>query len=123
MFLALYLLLFGILYRRKPIFRAFGFLTAEPVAIGVVIVPLILAPYDSFGTIAQHFISQCHELEADDFSASLDLAKPLASYLITLFKEKLNFPFEDYLFSLEQNTHPPLLQRIERLMKIASKLE
>ena len=123
MFLALYLLLFGILYRRKPIYRAFGFLTAEPIAIGIVIVPLILAPYDSFGTIARHFISQRYELEADDFSASLDLAKPLASYLITLFKGRLIFPFEDYLFSLEQHTHPPLLQRIERLMKIASKLE
>ena len=117
MFLFVYILIFGILYRRKPIYRAFGFLTAEPIAIGIVIVPLIIAPYDSFATIARNFIRQCHEYEADDFSVKLDFAKPLRSYFIKFIEEAevLTFPFRDYLFSLEKDTHPPVLQRIERL--------
>ena len=117
MFLFVYILLFGILYQCESIYRAFGFLTAEPIAIGIVIVPLIIAPIDSFATIARNFIRQCHEYEADDFSVKLDFAKPLRSYFIKFIEEAevLTFPFKDYLFSLEKDTHPPLLQRIERL--------
>jgi STE24 endopeptidase len=62
-------------------------------------------------------ISRHNEFEADEFGAGLVDKKTLARALRKLVKENKHFPKVSKLYSFIYYTHPPVIERIEKLEK------
>lgn len=108
---------FGLLFKYSLLYKTIGFPAGqEPVIIGlIVILQVILAPYN---TILSFFATAMHrhfEYEADNFAVSLSFTDELITSLIKLGKDNLDFPYYDKFYSMWYHTHPTLLDRIEHL--------
>jgi STE24 endopeptidase len=62
-------------------------------------------------------ISRHNEFEADEFGAELVNKKALARALRKLVRENKHFPKVSKLYSFIYYTHPPVIERIEKLEK------
>ncbi|KPI94126.1 PREDICTED: CAAX prenyl protease 1 homolog [Papilio xuthus] len=108
---------FGILFKYSTLYTAIGFPTEqEPIIIGLlVILQLILAPYNSLLSYFATALSRKFEFEADNFAINLKYANELRSALIKLGKDNLDYPIYDKLYSAWYHSHPTLLHRIENI--------
>lgn len=108
---------FGILFRYSTLYTALGFPTGqEPIIIGLIVVlQMILAPYNSILSYFATALSRKFEFEADNFAVALDYPNELKSALIKLGKDNLDYPIYDKLYSAWYHSHPTLLHRIENI--------
>lgn len=108
---------FGFLFKYSLLYTSLGFPAGEePILIGLIVVlQLILAPYNALLSFVTTIMSRKHEYEADDFAVSLNYAPQLQSALIKLGKDNLDYPVYDKLYSAWHHSHPTLLHRIENL--------
>ncbi|OWR44352.1 prenyl-dependent CAAX metalloprotease [Danaus plexippus plexippus] len=111
---------FGALFRYSMLYMALGFPQGqEPIIIGLIVVlQLILAPYNSLLSFFATALSRKFEFEADNFAVSLNYSKELRSALIKLGKDNLDFPIYDKLYSAWYHSHPTLLHRIENIQNL-----
>ncbi|PIO25115.1 hypothetical protein AB205_0036090, partial [Aquarana catesbeiana] len=108
--------LFAVLSGRKELFAAFGFHTAQPTLIGLMIIfQFIFSPYNEVLSFCLTVLSRRFEFQADAFAKNLGKAKDLYSALIKLNKDNLGFPVSDWMFSMWHYSHPPLLERLQAL--------
>ena len=57
------------------------------------------------------------EFQADFFAKSLKRTRELKSALVKLNKDNLGFPVTDWLYSMFNYSHPPLLERLKAMDK------
>lgn len=110
---------FGLLFKYSLLYTALGFPAGhEPIIIGLIVVlQLILAPYNSILSFFATVLSRKYEYEADNFAVALDYAIELRSALIKLGKDNLDYPIYDKIYSAWYHSHPTLLHRIENIKK------
>lgn len=108
---------FGFLFQYSLLYTSLGFPPGqEPAIIGLIVVlQLILAPYNSLLSFFATALSRKFEFEADNFAVSLNYAKELRSALIKLGKDNLDYPIYDKLYSTWYHSHPTLMHRIENI--------
>ncbi|CAH2238406.1 CAAX prenyl protease 1 homolog [Pararge aegeria] len=108
---------FGFLFKYSLLYTSLGFPPGqEPVIIGLIVVlQLILAPYNSLLSFFATALSRKFEFEADNFAVSLNYAMELRSALIKLGKDNLDYPIYDKIYSAWYHSHPTLLHRIENI--------
>lgn len=108
---------FGFLFKYSLLYTSLGFAPGqEPVIIGLIVVlQLILAPYNSLLSFFATALSRKFEFEADNFAVSLKFPTELRSALIKLGKDNLDYPIYDKLYSSWYHSHPTLLHRIENI--------
>ncbi|GAX87481.1 STE24 endopeptidase [Lebetimonas natsushimae] len=88
---------------------------------GVNIIILALLFMDMIMFIFQPFvnlISRHNEFEADEMGSELVSSKALASALKKLVNENKHFPHVSRLYSFIYYSHPPILERLEKLEKV-----
>ncbi|CAH4034026.1 CAAX prenyl protease 1 homolog [Pieris brassicae] len=110
---------FGFLFKNSLLYTTLGFAPGtEPVIIGLIIVlQLILAPYNSLLSFFATALSRKYEFEADNFAVGLNYGDQLRSSLIKLGKDNLDYPIYDKLYSAWYHSHPTLLHRMENIKK------
>ncbi|XP_028171782.1 CAAX prenyl protease 1 homolog [Ostrinia nubilalis] len=108
---------FGLLFRYSSLYTSLGFpLGQEPIIIGLIVVlQMILAPYNSVLSFFATALGRKFEFEADNFAVSLNYPNELRSALIKLGKDNLDYPIYDKLYSAWYHSHPTLLHRIENI--------
>lgn len=108
---------FGFLFKYSMLYTSLGFPAGqEPILIGLVVVlQMILAPYNSILSFFATVLSRKFEFEADNFAVSLSYSNELRSALIKLGKDNLDYPIYDKLYSAWYHSHPTLLHRIENI--------
>lgn len=107
---------FGALVKYPMLYKALGFYNSQPIIIGLIVVlQMILAPYNSILSFFTTALSRKFEFEADNFAVSLNYPKELKSALIKLGKDNLDYPIYDRLYSAWYHSHPTLLHRIENI--------
>ena len=75
-----------------------------------IILSYIFAPYNQVERFVMVIMSRRDEFQADDS----DL---LQSALIKLQKDNLSFPVVDWMYSMWNYSHPPVLERLAALKK------
>ena len=97
------------------IYQTFGF--SEKIAyVGLFLVPIILSPLGYFMRPAGAALSRKYEREADDTAVTLmGTAGPMKNALIKLSADNLANLAPHPLFSWFNYSHPPPVERIERL--------
>lgn len=109
---------FSFLFRYDIIYKAFGFYNGRPVIIGLLIVlQFIFTPYHFILSFLMTLLTRKYEFEADAFAKNLGKAEFLRKSLIKLNKDNLGFPVYDWLYSMFNHSHPPLLERLKALNK------
>ena len=73
-----------------------------------------------FATPAMSWWSRRHERQADDFAAEHADAGKLAAALVKLFRDNASTLTPDRIHSAFFDSHPPALERIERLNALAA---
>lgn len=113
---------FGLLFKYPMLYTALGFYDSQPIVIGLIVVmQMILAPYNSILSFFATALSRKFEFEADNFAVALNYSTELKSALIKLGKDNLDYPIYDKLYSAWYHSHPTLLHRIENIQnKISS---
>lgn len=108
---------FGLLFKYSMLYTALGFPAGqEPIIIGLIVVlQMILAPYNSILSFFTTALSRKFEFEADNFAVSLSYPRELRSALLKLGKDNLDYPIYDKLYSAWYHSHPTLLHRIENI--------
>lgn len=109
---------FSFLFQYDVIYKAFGFYDTQPVIIGLlIIVQFIFTPYHFILSFLMTLLSRKYEFEADSFAKRLGKAEYLRRSLIKLNQDNLGFPVYDWLYSMFNHSHPPLLERLDALNK------
>ncbi|KAG6453465.1 hypothetical protein O3G_MSEX008146 [Manduca sexta] len=110
---------FGLLFKYPLLYTSIGFPdNQEPIIIGLIVVlQMILAPYNAILSYFATALSRKFEFEADNFAVSLSYANELKSALMKLGKDNLDYPIYDKLYSAWYHSHPTLLHRIENINK------
>lgn len=108
---------FGLLFKYSMLYTSLGFpASQEPIIIGLIVVlQMILAPYNSILSFFATALSRKFEFEADNFAVSLKYPQELRSALIKLGKDNLDYPIYDKMYSAWYHSHPTLLHRIENI--------
>lgn len=108
---------FGFLFKYSMLYTSIGFPAGqEPIIIGLIVVlQMILAPYNSILSYFATVLSRKFEFEADNFALSLSYPNELRSALMKLGKDNLDYPIYDKLYSSWYHSHPTLLHRIENI--------
>ena len=97
------------------IYQTFGF-PAKIGYVGLFLVPVVLSPLGYFMRPIGSGISRWYEREADDVAVTLmGTAKPMKNALIKLSADNLANLVPHPLFSWFNYSHPPPVERIERL--------
>ncbi|XP_072932798.1 CAAX prenyl protease 1 homolog [Epargyreus clarus] len=108
---------FGLLFKYSLLYTSLGFPEGEqPIIIGLVVVlQMVLAPYNYLLGYFSTALSRKFEFEADNFAVSLNYHEELQSSLKKLSKDNLEYPIFDKLYSAWNHSHPTLLHRIENI--------
>ncbi|CAB3226697.1 unnamed protein product [Arctia plantaginis] len=116
---------FGLLFKYSMLYTSLGFPAGqEPIIIGLIVVlQMILAPYNSILSFFATALSRKFEFEADNFALSLSYPNELRSALIKLGKDNLDYPIYDKLYSAWYHSHPTLLHRIENIKEQVKNLK
>ncbi|XP_049872517.1 CAAX prenyl protease 1 homolog [Pectinophora gossypiella] len=116
---------FALLFKYPMLYATLGFPAGqEPIIIGLIVVlQLILAPYNSILSFFTTVLSRKFEFEADNFAISLNYPNELKSALIKLGKDNLDYPIYDKLYSAWYHSHPSLLHRIENIKEQVSRVK
>ncbi|TPP67904.1 Peptidase family M48 containing protein [Fasciola gigantica] len=113
---------FSSLMDYEEIFVSFGFYNGAPILLKLLIIfQFIFSPYNTVLDFLMTALSRRLEFQADAFAVGLSYGTYLKSALIILHKDNLSFPVSDWLYSMCNYSHPPILERLaaidERLHK------
>jgi STE24 endopeptidase len=97
------------------LYTDFGFTSARPTYIGLLLFSFIYSPVQHVTTFLMNVLSRKFEFEADEFAVKLGYGEELALALITLQKENKGTPISDPAYSAYHHSHPPLLQRLQAI--------
>ncbi|KAM7538433.1 hypothetical protein Aperf_G00000068980 [Anoplocephala perfoliata] len=105
---------FGQLMNVDKLFIGFGFPpTTAPMVIRLIVVfQFIFMPYSSVVEFLMTMLSRKFEFQADAFAVGLNYGEKLKSALLVLTKDNLSFPVYDWLYSMCNHSHPPILERM-----------
>ncbi|VDK39281.1 unnamed protein product [Taenia asiatica] len=105
---------FGQLINVDQLFVDFGFPpSTAPILIRLIVVfQFIFMPYSSVLEFLMTMISRKFEFQADAFAVSLKSGEKLKSALLVLTKDNLSFPVYDWLYSMCNHSHPPIIERL-----------
>lgn len=110
---------FAFMFKNTLLYRAVGFYNSQPILVGLLVVmQYVMMPYNTLLSFLLTCLSRRFEFQADGFAIKLEKAEPLKKALVQLNKDNLGFPIYDRLYSAWHHSHPPLLERIERLDKV-----
>ena len=113
---------FAYFYKQQSLYDAFGFHSAQPTFIGLLIVfQFIFAPYNELIGTMMTVWTRSKEFAADAFSARLGYDDLLCAALTKLQKDNLAFPVHDWLYSWLHHDHPPLLERLRAIREMKQK--
>ena len=111
-----YIVLFSLILSTDVFYVKFGFLSNNPVIVGIVIIfGFILAPVDLFLSFCINLLIRKYEYSADAFAANMGLKSLLISSLIKITKDNKSYPIYDPLYSIFHKHHPSVLERIYAL--------
>jgi STE24 endopeptidase len=113
------LALLGWLAAQPGFYAAFGIARPSPAA-ALLLFTLIVPVFTFFATPIESWWSRRHEREADDFAVRYADPRHLAAALIKLYRDNSTPLVPDRLHSAFYDSHPPALERIERLRALAS---
>jgi STE24 endopeptidase len=92
-----------------------------PAIISFLLFSYIYSPVDSLLSFLTHVLSRHNEFQADRYAATLGRGKQLQKALQIISKENRGMVWPDWLYSAWHHTHPPVLERIERLKQLTAK--
>lgn len=95
--------------------RSFGFETARPAFIALLLFQFIRAPLDELIGFTQNMVSRLFEFQADGFAVAQERGVELKAALLKLQEENKSGMNVDRWYSTYHYSHPPL---VERLMAI-----
>lgn len=107
------------LARQPGFYSALG-VAVPSAAMALLLFVLIVPVLTFFATPAISWWSRRHERQADDFAAEHADAGKLAAALVKLFRDNASTLTPDRIHSAFFDSHPPALERIERLNALAS---
>ena len=88
----------------------------ENQAYSVIILFLMLSPVPSYFLMPLiSLISRKNEYSADEFGSDLQSKEELVSALLKLANENKSFPYSHKAEIIFHHSHPPLIQRLEKL--------
>jgi STE24 endopeptidase len=119
------LALLGWLARQPAFYAALGVATpgaATPSPAMALLLFLVVVPvFTYFATPLEAWWSRRHEREADDFAVHYASADRLAAALVKLYRDNAATLTPDPVHSAFYDSHPPALERIARLQRLAAR--
>jgi STE24 endopeptidase len=112
------LALLGWLARQPGFYTALGVPAASP-AMALLLFAVVVPVFMFFATPLEAWWSRRHEREADDFAATYARADRLAGALVKLYRDNASTLTPDPVHSAFYDSHPPALERIARLHRLA----
>jgi len=115
---------FSLCFKSLELFSAFGFSTQEsiPSIIALLVYTQTLwAPVDKCLSFILTVFSRHNEFGADEFSLNMDMSRDLQSGLCKIHLENLGAMCPDKLYSAYHYSHPPLVERLGRMMELDAK--
>ena len=106
--------IFGFFMNDERIFLSFGFQN-KSISIGLYLYFILYIPISYVIDILQFKLIRSFEYEADQYSKELGYSDQLISGLKKLFEKNLSDMDPDPLYSLVNNTHPTLIERVRAL--------
>lgn len=108
--------IFSRFYKDPTFYAAFGF-QDMPTVIGLLLLTLILTPYNELQGFIAIALGRRFEYQADEFAAKRGYSEELKSALLKLQVDNLKCPVYDELYSKFNHSHPTVIQRIKALSK------
>jgi len=105
---------------RQPAFYATLGVAAPPPAMALLLFLVVVPVFTYFATPLEAWWSRRHEREADDFAVRYASADRLAAALIKLYRDNAAPLTPDPVHSAFYDSHPPALERITRLQRLAA---
>lgn len=112
------LALLGWLARQPAFYASLGAPTPSP-AMALLLFAVVVPVFTYFATPLEAWWSRRHEREADDFAIQHASAERLAGALIKLYRDNASTLTPDPVHSAFYDSHPPALERIARLQRLA----
>ncbi|HEX4150659.1 MAG TPA: M48 family metallopeptidase [Steroidobacteraceae bacterium] len=112
------LALLGWLAAQPGFYPALGVPQGSP-AMALILFILVVPAFTFFATPLEAWWSRRHEREADDFAVEHSNAERLAEALVKLYRDNASTLTPDPLHSAFYDSHPPALERISRLQRLA----
>lgn len=112
------LALLGWLAAEPGFYAALGVPAASP-AMALILFVVVVPVFAFFATPLEAWWSRRHEREADDFAVAHADAGRLAGALVKLYRDNASTLTPDPLHSAFFDSHPPALERIARLQRLA----
>ena len=113
---------YGHSMQSAQMFASFGFPTARPIIIGLLLFSSVISPLEQLVNLGQQWLTRRFEYEADRFAVDQKRGDDLAAALVkisTANKSNLN---PDPLWSTWNNTHPSLIERLRAIQAHKTKL-
>jgi len=112
---------FGFFYKVEALYIGFGFVaSSSPLIVRLIVIfQFIFMPYHAILEFLMTMLSRKFEFQADAFSVNLKSGEKLKNALLVLTKDNLSFPVYDWLYSLCNLSHPPVLERLQAIDLIA----
>lgn len=109
--------LLGIILQSEMLYDTF-YMTNMPVYAGLIFFGLLLSPIESVLAVLMNAVSRRNEFAADSFARKLDgTGSNLISALKKLSKDNLSNPVPHAFYVLLNYSHPPVLERIRKLIE------
>jgi STE24 endopeptidase len=112
------LALLGWLAQRPGFYSALGVPAGSP-ATALLLFAIVVPVFGFFATPLGAWWSRRHEREADDFAVAHARADRLAAALVKLYRDNASTLTPDPIHSAFYDSHPPAVERIERLNRLA----
>ena len=117
---------FSLCFHSTEVFKAFGFAATEENPVPTIIALLLFtqtvwAPVDKILSFILTLFSRYNEFQADEFSLNLGMSHELQSGLCKIHLKNLNSMCPDKLYSFYHYSHPPLVERLSRMMELDTK--
>lgn len=107
-------MIFSKCYKNPTFYTAFGF-HDMPAVIGLLLMSMMLAPYNELNGFISIALCRRFEYQADQYAASKGYSEDLKTALLKLNIDNLGCPVYDELYSKFNHSHPTLIQRLKAL--------
>ncbi|KAF6770957.1 hypothetical protein AHF37_10751 [Paragonimus kellicotti] len=122
--LLLMFVVFSSLMNIDSIFASFGFTSTVPILLRLVVIfQFIFSPYNTVLAFLMTVLSRRLEFQADEFAVNLGYGSFLKAALLVLHKDNLSFPVSDWLYSMCNYSHPPILERLAAIDSLLRKAQ
>ncbi|KAF7247979.1 hypothetical protein EG68_09222 [Paragonimus skrjabini miyazakii] len=122
--LLLMFVVFSSLMNIDSIFGSFGFTSTVPILLRLIVIfQFIFSPYNTVLAFLMTVLSRRLEFQADEFAVNLGYGSFLKSALLVLHKDNLSFPISDWLYSMCNYSHPPILERLAAIDSLLFKTQ